>query len=91
MRSALTRLCLCVMLLLALASSNAHAEQRECFAVSMTNSTSGGSVGSILLDKCTGNSWVLTRTTVANGGTAMRWFPITVEKGESVMPRSGLQ
>jgi hypothetical protein len=77
------RLGLCVALLLAF-SADAGAQQRDCFTVSMTSSTSGGSLGSILLDRCTGNSWILVRTTLSNGASTSRWFPITVEKSESV-------
>jgi len=62
----------CVGTLLALSTPAAFAEQKdaqqkdaqqkECFTIAMTNATTGGSLGSILLDKCTGNSWVLART-----------------------------
>jgi hypothetical protein len=56
----------------------------ECFTVAMTNATGGGSLGSILLDKCTGNTWMLIGTRLPNGATASRWFPITVEKSEGL-------
>jgi hypothetical protein len=85
----------CLGLLLALASSDAGAEQRdaqqrdaqqrECFSVTMTNATSGGNLGSILLDRCTGNSWVLARTRLGDGRETTRWFPLTVEKAEIVL------
>jgi hypothetical protein len=58
--------------------------QRECFAVEMTRGTQGGSLGAILLDRCTGKSWVLARASVRGGGYAVRWHPITVESTESV-------
>jgi hypothetical protein len=83
----LNRLCLCAGLLLAL-SADAGAEgalQKECFAVTMTNAAGGGSLGSILLDKCTGNSWILGRITLSNGATAVRWSPLSVEKSEAVV------
>jgi hypothetical protein len=57
--------------------------QKDCFTVIMAN-PNGGGLGSILLDKCTGNSWVLARAALANGMTANRWYPISVEKGEAV-------
>ena len=79
----INRLGLCAGLLLAL-TADAGAQQRDCFTVTMTSSTSGGSLGSILLDRCTGNSWILVRTTLENGATSNRWFPISVEKRESV-------
>ena len=59
----------------------ASAQQQECFAVAMNNATGGGSLGSILVDKCTGNTWMLVRTQTPNGATN-RWFPISVEKSE---------
>jgi hypothetical protein len=80
----------CVGLLLALATADAGAEQRDaqqkdCFTVTMPNATSGGNLGSILLDRCTGNSWVLARTRLGDGRETTRWFPLTVEKAEVVM------
>jgi len=43
------------------------------------------SVGSILLDKCTGKTWLLTRVTLgAPGNYAIRWLPITVGTTEPV-------
>jgi hypothetical protein len=84
MPPAINRLGLCLGFLLAL-SVDAGAQQAACFTV-VTNPTAGGSLGSILLDKCTGNSWILVRTTLDNGTTTARWFPITVEKGESTVP-----
>jgi hypothetical protein len=80
----------CLGLLLALATSDAGAEQRdaqqrECFSVTMTNATSGGNLGSILLDRCTGNSWVLARTRLGDGRETTRWIPLTVEKTEIVL------
>jgi hypothetical protein len=83
MFSSLNRLCLCAGFLLAPTCAGAQdAQQRECFSVVMNNSTGGGSLGAILIDKCTGTSWIHARTSLANGVTTTRWFPITVEKGE---------
>ena len=79
-------------LLLALATVAAGAQQqqqqpqRECFTVVMNHSTGGGSLGAILLDRCTGKTWVLSRTSVGNSGSAPRWHPITVETTESISP-----
>jgi hypothetical protein len=89
MLSAIKRLS-CVGAFLALASSLAGAEQKdaqqkECFTVAMTSATGGGSLGSILLDKCTGNSWVLARTRLGDGRETTRWFPLTVEKAEIII------
>jgi hypothetical protein len=81
----------CVGTLLALSTPAAFAEQkdaqpkdapqRECFTIA----TTGGSLGSILLDKCTGNSWVLARTRLGDGRETTRWFPLAVETAEIVI------
>jgi hypothetical protein len=89
MLSAMNRLCLGVGLVLAsnadvgAQQSDAGPRQRDCFTVTMTNASSG-SVGSILLDRCTGNSWMLARATPSSGMSANRWYPISVEKSEAV-------
>jgi hypothetical protein len=80
----------CVGALLALATSTAFAEQKdaqqkECFTIAMTNAANGGSLGSILLDRCTGNSWVLARTRLGDGRETTRWFPLKVETAEIVI------
>jgi hypothetical protein len=70
-----------------LATVAATAQQQQgqrCFAVVMNHSTGGGSLGAILIDQCTGKTWVLVRASVARGATAARWFPITVEANEAV-------
>jgi hypothetical protein len=38
-----------------------------------------------LLDKCTGNSWVLARTRLGDGRETTRWFPLAVETAEIVI------
>jgi hypothetical protein len=60
--------------------------QRECFAVVMKNTVS---LGSILIDKCTGKTWLLARVNVRDRGYAVRWHPITVETTEPVSSGSG--
>jgi hypothetical protein len=67
---------------------DASAQQRECFTVVMSNRTSGDALGSILLDRCTGNSWILVRVNLSSGSTAFRWSPLSVEKSEVVVPHS---
>jgi hypothetical protein len=81
----LIRLPCLALLLLVFANVGAGAQQnqqQECFMVFMTNATGGGSLGSILLNKCTGDSWILIRTSLPNGLTTSRWYPISVEKSE---------
>jgi hypothetical protein len=43
-----------------------------------------GIYGSILLNKCTGQSWTLVRTTVKGGNTS-RWYPIGVSTEEAIL------
>jgi hypothetical protein len=88
MLSRMNRLCLWVGLLLVLSSMNARAQKMECFSVTMTNATTGAPLGAILLDRCSGNAWVLVRIDLPSGGTALRWSPLSVEKSELVTPRS---
>jgi hypothetical protein len=56
--------------------------QQGCFTVVMNRG--GGSIGSILVDQCTGKTWRLVTANLPRGGSAMRWFPITVETNELV-------
>jgi hypothetical protein len=58
-------------------------QQGECFSVVIPNSSDVGSLGSIKINRCTGESWMLVRTSLGNGVTALRWFPISVETGEA--------
>jgi hypothetical protein len=73
----------CAGALLALGSVDADAQQqqqqpqRECFTVAMNNQAN---VGSILLDKCTGKTWVLLSFSAGDRGSELRWRPITVEE-----------
>ena len=79
----------CAGLLLVLATGAAGAQQqqpqpqRECFAVAMN---AQASLGSILIDKCTGKTWVLGRANLRGGGYVPRWFPITVDTTEFSQP-----
>jgi hypothetical protein len=83
------RCCLAALALIALACSSAQAQQQsECFVVLMTNATDAGNLGAIRVNKCTGETWVLSRVTLGSGAYAVRWFPITVEKSETIQ-RSG--
>jgi hypothetical protein len=77
-----TMLCVCLGMLALSASASAQ-QQQECFEVAMTNATGGGGLGSILINKCTGSTWLLTRTQTPNNTTTVRWFPIAVEKSEA--------
>ena len=74
-------------LLLALSTVPTGAQQqqaqRECFTVTTGNNTST----IILLDRCTGKTWLLTRVPQgigAPGNSVLRWLPITVGTTEPV-------
>jgi len=87
----MSKYCLMALVLFALTCSPAKAQAQqpaECFVVVMTNSTEAGNLGSIKVNKCTGETWVLSRVTLGSGAYALRWFPINVEKGEAIQ-RSG--
>jgi hypothetical protein len=77
-----TMLCVCLGILAFSAPASAQQKQ-ECFTVVMT-SNPNTTIGSILIDRCTGNTWLLLQTKLANGATANRWYPIAVEKSEAI-------
>jgi hypothetical protein len=70
-------------LLLVLATGAAGAQQQQpqppppgCFTVEMSHSTQGNPQGSILLDRCTGKTWLLLCIRNDTAGCAFRWAPI---------------
>jgi hypothetical protein len=75
-------------LLLVLATGAARAQQQQqqpppqqqqppgCFTVEMSHSTQGNPQGSILLDRCSGKTWLLLCIRNDNAGCAFRWAPI---------------
>jgi hypothetical protein len=70
-------------LLLVLSTVPAGAQQQQpqqpppgCFMVEMSHSTQGNPQGSILLDRCTGKTWLLLCIRNDTAGCAFRWAPI---------------
>ena len=71
-------------LLLALSTVSAGAQQQQpqqqppagCFAVEMSHSTQGNHQGSILLDRCTGKTWLLLYIRNDTAGCAFQWARI---------------
>jgi hypothetical protein len=72
-------------LLLVLATGAAGAQQQQqpqqqqppgCFTVEMSHSTQGNPQGSILLDRCTGKTWLLLCIRNDTAGCAFQWAPI---------------
>ena len=92
MMSSFTKYGLIFLAVIALTSVNAKAQQSantgaqqsaECYEVVMSRNVAAP-LGSIMLNKCTGDSWRLGQVAVS-GGTTNRWFPITVEHTEGVV------
>ena len=50
--------------------------QRACFTIEMSHSTQGNPQGSILLDRCTGKTWLLFCIRNETAGCAFQWAPI---------------
>ena len=50
--------------------------QQQCFTVEMSHSTQGNPQGSILLDRCTGKTWLLLCIRNDSAGCAFQWAPI---------------
>jgi hypothetical protein len=71
------------MLLLSTVGLSAQ-ERTPCYEVTAARGESMAfGVGSILLNKCTGEAWVLMMREASDGGTAVRWLPIKVGDGEA--------
>ena len=88
MPSPMRHLCMCAGLIFALSTVDLSAQEKvPCFEVSRErgNLTEMG-LGSILLNKCTGETWLLMLHKRGGEGSAIRWFPITAEKSEAAFP-----
>jgi hypothetical protein len=76
--------CAGLSLVVATVAADAQQQRGECFRVMMNPSGGNLALGSILLDQCTGKSWVLTRVNIRGVGATVRWYPITVETTEAI-------
>ena len=76
-----------MLLALSTVAAGAQQQQRECFAVAIN---AQATLGSILIDKCNGKTWLLGRSG-SRFSNAIRWFPITTDTneptGENLGPR----
>jgi hypothetical protein len=63
----------CALLMLTVSSVVAEAAETSCFEI--YRNTTGAPAGAILLNKCTGQTWLLS---LGNG--AGSWFPVAVSK-----------
>jgi hypothetical protein len=64
-------------LMLVLATSAAFAVEQRCFELYPNNNASGPE-GAILLNKCTGQSWLLVSMNAGSGNT-IGWQPIPID------------
>lgn len=60
---------------------------KDCFSITTPPAVAGGQtalttygyatlVGSILINRCTGQTWLLARAAAGKGAVAYRWYPI---------------
>jgi hypothetical protein len=63
----------------------ATAQEKDCFSVT---SPAQATLGSILINRCTGATWVLSRVRT-NSGTLLRWFPLSTEQVEAIIEPVG--
>jgi hypothetical protein len=65
------------------AQDKADSDRKDgnCFGVVMPAT---GNLGSILVDRCSGKTWMLARSTPKEGYT-LRWYPISVETNEYIL------
>jgi len=77
--------------------AQAAEEQKECYSITSPPAVAGGQgnlsvygfgaiSGSILLNRCTGQSWILVRTALEKGAASYRWYPIATGPGEAQLP-----
>jgi hypothetical protein len=63
----------------------ATAQEKDCFSVTLS---AQATLGSILINRCSGATWVLNRTRT-DSGTALRWFPVSTERVEAIIEPVG--
>lgn len=84
------RLALVIVVTLSTSMGLARAQEqaaRDCFSVVVPPAVAGGQssfvmvglssiVGSVLINRCTGQTWMLAKGAVSKGSVAYRWYPI---------------
>jgi hypothetical protein len=79
-------------------AAEAGKESRKCFDVLMAprgggTTLSTDAASSILLNRCTGDTWLLVKTSVGKPGKSddyvYRWYPISTGSSEVVLSRPG--
>jgi hypothetical protein len=63
----------------------ASAQEKDCFSVT---SPAQATLGSILINRCTGATWILNRIRT-DSGTVLRWFPVSTERAEAIIEPVG--
>jgi hypothetical protein len=78
-------------IMFAVPQGRAQTSTQECYGIS--RSQGAGMILPILLNKCTGQTWVLTTTTLLDANSqqtnsyAFRWFPLAANTGEAVISK----
>lgn len=80
--------------------SDFEGKPAPCFEVTMAPRAGGGAgfstdpAFSILLNRCTGDTWMLVRTGIKQGKGAeeftYRWYPVAIGSGEATLARPAL-
>lgn len=72
-----------ILLMKSIATAQESAPRIQCFEV-INSASNAVPFASILLDKCSGHTWMLVRQRTGDNQTAYRWVPISVSNsGES--------
>jgi hypothetical protein len=75
--------------MLVIGAAAATAQEKDCFSVTLP---AQATLGSILINRCTGATWILNRVRTNTGTVAIRWFPLSTEQAEVLEPvGTGLQ
>jgi len=75
--------------MLVIGAAAATAQEKDCFSVT---SPAQATLGSILINRCTGATWILNRVRTNTGTVVIRWFPLSTEQAEAIEPvGTGLQ
>jgi len=63
----------------------ATAQEKDCFSIT---SPAAATLGAILINRCTGETWLLSRART-NSGIMLRWFPLSTERVEAIIEPLG--
>jgi hypothetical protein len=69
--------------MLVIGATAATAQDKDCFSVTSPSQTTPGA---ILINRCTGATWILNRVRTNTGTVVIRWFPLSTEQAEAIEP-----